>query len=416
MEYIHERSIPASKSEVEIFSVPSTQTILDSYYEESFRPTSTLDSTKTYEIVIPPSDDFTDLSETMIHIKCSILDGSGKLKKDETVVPVNGFSASLFEQVDFMLNGVNVSQANNLHHYQSFLEELLYRHPNSCDEAGMWCDDSKRKWRIGKQFDMFFRLHNPLTQQDRLMINGVPIVLRLTKSPDGFGLIKDNSQPNEKYSLRIDDLNVHVKRVRINTEGLVAITSALDKSPACYFLTRSETKSYIIPSGTSYYPIESIFNGILPRRVIVGFVDDSSFKGSLKSSPYRFKNLSITNITLNVSGTQVPSIAYTPDFDANQFSREFYGLFKYLNQNEGVPQLKIDMQEYKDGKTLFAFDLSPDTTLGAESGTLSLIKRRDARVEVRFKNSLDVAVHMIVFAQYDNLLQIDKYRNIMIDY
>jgi len=229
---VHEKSIPASKTELEVFSVPPTQTIIDSYYEESFRPTSTLDSTKTYEISVPPSDDFTDLADTMIHVKCSILDKSGNLITDETVLPVEGFSAALFEQVDFILNGVNVSQANNLHHYQSFLEEMLYRHHNDCDVAGFWCSEEKRKWRVGKKFDLFFRLHNPLTQQDRLMINGVPIIIRLTRTSSSFGLVKANATADEKYSLRIDDLNTYIKRVKLNTEAILAITGALDKSPA----------------------------------------------------------------------------------------------------------------------------------------------------------------------------------------
>ena len=416
MEYLHEQSIPATKSELEVFTIPPTQTILDSYYEESFRPTSTLDSTKTYEIVIPSSDDFTDLSETMVHVKCSIVDSSGNIVANDSVMPIEGFSSSLFEQVDVILAGVNVSQANNLHHYQSFLEELLYRHPNRCDEAGLWCGKAERKSRVGKQFDMFFRLHSSLAQQDRLLINGVPITIRMTRSRPGFGLLKVNATATDNFNLKVHDLNVYIKRVRLNTEGLLAITGALEKSPACYFFSRSETKSYTITQGTSFFPIESVFNGILPRRVIIGFVKDASFKGSLSVSPFKFDNLNITNIALNVSGTQVPSIAFAPDFEKNQFSREFYCLYKYLNQNEGVPQLNLDMKTYKDETTLFAFDLSPDSSLGSESGTLSLIKRGNARVEVRFKNALTDAAHMIVFAQYDNLIQIDKYRSVQLDY
>ena len=89
-------------------------------------------------------------------------------------------------------------------------------------------------------------------------------------------------------------------------------------------------------------------------------------------------------------------------------------LYRVLGQDEGVPQLDLSYQDYKDKTTLFGFDLGGG--LGGETGTLSLIKRGAVRVEVRMATATDSQYKMIVFAQFDNLITIDKDRNVIIDY
>ena len=54
-----------------------------------------------------------------------------------------------------------------------------------------------------------------------------------------------------------------------------------------------------------------------------------------------------------------------------------------MNQDEGIPQLDLSYKDYKNC-VLFAFDYTADGSMGSESGTLSLVKRGNIRVEVRF--------------------------------
>lgn len=61
-------------------------------------------------------------------------------------------------------------------------------------------------------------------------------------------------------------------------------------------------------------------------------------------------------------------------------------------------------------------DLTDDGTLASDSGALSLIKRGNVRMEIQFRSKLDEGLHMIVFAIYDSVLQIDAERNIVTDY
>ena len=131
MEYLHPSSTPASKSELSIFSVPPTQVAIESYYDVEYRPSASLESSSVHEVVVPASEDFTDLSQSMVHLSLEVLDANGAAS--ELARSVENFANSLFEQIDFFLGTVNTAQATNMYHYQAYIEDLLFRHPTQAD-------------------------------------------------------------------------------------------------------------------------------------------------------------------------------------------------------------------------------------------------------------------------------------------
>lgn len=78
--------------------------------------------------------------------------------------------------------------------------------------------------------------------------------------------------------------------------------------------------------------------------------------------------------------------------------------------------MDITHGDYKDGKAFYAFDLSSDNALGAATGTLSLLRRGNLRIELKFAETPKTALKLIVFAQIDNFIAIHKIPNIFIDY
>ena len=117
MEYLHVSSNPASKSELSLFAVPPTQVAIDTTYEVEYRTSATLESSSVHEIVIPPSEDFTDLAATMVHLQFTCNNADGTPIPSNRVKGVNNFANALFEQIDLHLGTVNTSQATNLYHY-----------------------------------------------------------------------------------------------------------------------------------------------------------------------------------------------------------------------------------------------------------------------------------------------------------
>ncbi|XP_015789088.1 uncharacterized protein F54H12.2-like [Tetranychus urticae] len=416
MEYLHVESAPVAKSELTIFSVPTTQVAIDSTYEVAYRPSASLESSQVYEIHVPPSEDLTDLSSTMLHLKVKIIDSTGEATKQVVKAKMaKNFANALFEQVDLFLNGVNLSQANNMYHYQAYLEELLYRFPSEIDVGNA----SRREAQFvtpDRQYDFYFKLHLPICQQDRLMINAIPMVFKFTRSLSTFPVWAAAASDTETYKTKIDSIALHVRRVKLFPDAMTSLLTTLQKVSAKYFIIRNEIKNFTITKGVNMISIENIFNGILPRRIIVGFVDEASFSGDRQANPFEFKNYSINYLALNVDGNSIPSIAYQPDFVKDLYMREFINLYRYTGQDDGIPQLNVDYDKYKHLYCLFAFELGGDGTLGGETGTLNLLKRGTIRLEIRFSETLTSQVKLVALGQFDNIITVDKERNVQLDY
>ncbi|XP_015795543.1 uncharacterized protein LOC107371909 [Tetranychus urticae] len=381
MEYLHQSSFPATKSELEIFSVPPTQTAISHSYQVEYRPTSSIEKGDSFEILVPASDDFTDLQATMI---------------------------------DLIVGTVNTSQASNRYHYQSWFEDTLFRVKNKIDSGRMDESDSTRI--ANGIFDLYFRMHLPLCEQDKLLINAVPISFRFNKSPEGFPLIKTDATDTESYQVQLNAITLHIRRVKLFPDAQISILKGLIKSPAKYFITRNEIRVFSISSNLVGATIESLFSGILPRRVVIGFVDDAAHIGSLTKDPYQFQHFNINYIALQADGNLIPSLPYQPNFEKKLYMREFVNLYRALGQDEGQPQLDVSYEDFGKSKTLFAFDLTPDGSIGAENGTLSLLKRGNIRLHVKFSKTLTTSIKAIIFAQFDNVITIDQNRNVTVDY
>ena len=114
-----------------------------------------------------------------------------------------------------------------------------------------------------------------------------------------------------------------------------------------------------------------------------------------------------------LDGNQIPSKPYTPDFDNNNDIRSYISLFTgtgQMNTNEGN---HISRKAYGEGYSLFAFNLSPDSH---SADAFQLIKQGSLRLEMHFKNSLSTTINVVVYAEFDNIIEVDKARNILHDY
>ena len=167
MEYLHHSSIPATKSELELFKIPPTQTAIEGNYEVEFRPSATLDSTRTYDFQIPSSEDFTDMAGTMIFVKCKLESTKVDKSFEANLTLTGNFGNTMFDQIDMYLGTSNITPSNNLYHYQAYLEDLLFRPPSEVDRGFTAPTVAK----TGKSFELYFRLHASICKQSNLLTN-----------------------------------------------------------------------------------------------------------------------------------------------------------------------------------------------------------------------------------------------------
>ena len=73
----------------------------------------------------------------------------------------------------------------------------------------------------------------------------------------------------------------------------------------------------------------------------------------------------------------------------------------------------ISREEYKAGYTLFAYDLTPDMEDGDHN---QLIKTGVVSLSLQFRQPLPSVTNVVVYAEFENLVEIDRNRQVICDY
>lgn len=105
----------------------------------------------------------------------------------------------------------------------------------------------------------------------------------------------------------------------------------------------------LIPNGVPYFSFKPIENGQIPMAAFLFFIPESSASGNFNSHPFKFDNMNVNNITVEVNGVEVSRI--DPKWDLTLPSRSSC-LEMFLQQIQILTGLDNAMTtndiEYKD--------------------------------------------------------------------
>lgn len=444
MSFLHTHSSECLKSELDLFSLPPTQTSIESSQWIHYKPVTSLSDDSPIEFVVPGhGEEYLDLTHTMLSLRIRVETPAvstgqtpGTSSSGETNVgPVNHLLHSIFNQIDVYFNQKLVSPPNNAYAYRAYIEALLNysspaktSHLTSClwdaDTPGHMDEalESKgnpalvrraRYIRSGRALDLIGHLHCDVFNQDKFLINGVEVRMRLVRSKDSFCLMESSGMSR----IHILDATLLVRRAKISAGVLLAHARILSKVTAKYPLTRVEIKTFTIHSGVVGESLDNVILGQLPKRIIVGFVNNKAFNGDRKLNPFNFKNYGINFFSLYVDGTQIPSRPLQPVFSSEEslYVEAYQTLFSgtgihFLNEGNSISR-----DDYSKGYTLFAFDLTPDLSANC-AGHWNLVRHGSLRLEVRFEKALTETINCIVYAEFDNVIEIDSSRQVIVDF
>ena len=435
MALIHPQSCACVKSELDLFSVPPTQSSVDHGQWVEYHPVAALGNGMSVEFAISGSgDDYMDLANTYLQVQAKIVNADGSnLSRDAEVAPVNLWLHSLFSQVDMSLNEKLVTPSSNTYPYRAYLETLLSygtEAKNTQFSTSLFYKDTpgemnttaarntgytQRKMRVGesKIVDMLGRLHLDMFCQERYLINGVDLRLRLVRSADAFALMA-NLDGGFRPKIVLTSVTLFLRKIKLSPTVQLAHIKALEKSPVKYPIRRVESKVFSIPRGNLDVNQENLILGQLPKRIILGCVYNSAFNGHYTQNPFFFRHLDLNFLALYIDGQQVPGKPLQPNFDSRSYTRCYSSLFTSTGQFYQDEGNALTWDDYPRGYTLYAFDLTPDLAQGG--AYFNLVKSGNVRLEMRFNTALPETVNVVVYCEFENIMQIDRARNVLFDY
>ena len=259
--------------------------------------------------------------------------------------------------------------------------------------------------------ELLTKLHSDIFNTDRYLLNGVDINIKLIKNTSDFCLMHEKVA-NAK--IRIDQAILILRKAKISPTVMNAHYLTLEKATAKYPVKRCIVNTYTITKDVQNYLTPPLSNGVLPFRVVAGLVESEAYNGSPSKNPYNFQHFYLRSISLSLDSKNLPYFkALEMDYESDKYVRAYNTLFEGIDGPTAIYGNGISREEYPNGYCLYAFNLAPDS---CSSDNFNVLKTGNLVLDLSFSKSLTKPVMLIVFMEYDNMLEINKSRKIFKDY
>ncbi len=434
MPFIQPATCDGMNSEFDLWAPRPTQGSVVTNRCETYSPVASISDGGPVEFRITnaDTDTYLDLTNTLLYVRAKIVKGDGTaLTEDDEVAPTNLWLHSLWQQVDVSLNDKLVSASTNMYPYRAYIETLLSYGQEAKDSqlgTALWYKDTAGRFNThsgenpgfvhrmrhtakSQSVDMLGRLHTDIGFQDRYLLNHVTVRVRLIRAKDAFSLLTSQAQPD--YKVVLEDVQMHVRKVQISPPLQLAHVKVLEKSPAQYPIRRVLTKYFAVPQGQTAVNEQNLFLGVLPKRLILCMVNNTAFDGTYNQNPFQFQHMFLNYLALHMNGRQIPAQPLTPRFSDNLYVRSYFNLFTGVGKAHRDDGNDISRHEFPQGYTLFCFDLSPNLH---SDGEFIPIQKGDLRLEMKFGTPLPETINVICYAEFDNVIEVDRNRQILCDF
>ena len=433
MSLVHTKSCESVHTGLDLFALPPTQTAVQDGLWVEYHPLATLAAGAPIEFAVSGATaDYIDLSNTYLYVKAKVLrqDGTNP-PADAVFAPVNYWLHSLFSQVDVLLNNTLVTPSENTYPYRAYIESTLnygreaktthltsaLYYQDTASQMNSLNADNNAGFRerharavAGRDVDMIGRLHCDIFHQERYLLNNVDIKIRLIPSKNTFNIMA----AGDNFKSIISHASMFVRKVRLNPAVTLSHAKALERGTAKYPLKRVVVKTFSIPRGNVSVVQDNLFLSQTPNRLVIGLVDSAAFNGESTSNPFNFQTLGLSFLSLYLDGKQVPSKPLQPNFVTGQYVRSFFNLMVssgLANQDAGS---NISRQDFAGGFALYSMDLTP--SLIDDNQLFELVKSGALRMELKFDAPLLRSVTVVVWAEMDSVLEIDRNRTVLTDF
>lgn len=362
----------------------------------------------------------------------------------------NNFFDNTFSSVEVRVNDTSTSSNTENYPYVSYLQKLFNtskQAENSLGALSMWKTDEPGKmnafsehiYGTGADANKITTAGNQGAMQrfkywaskDDCVVEGVvqlchpffnlssyfvsftniDIVLHRNVKPEFYLMYNADVCP---LKFELDSIKLKIRKVKLSSNIVESIEQMMMKEsePLSYKLLDAKvfTKTY---AGFGTEIIEdNLFHGIVPDRILLGFVDNDAYTGKFTKNPFEFQNLSLKEVSITVNGQHFPVPPLQMDFDKGQVTETFYQLHDSLHSVNSANPPVISLEMFKNGFTVFGVDMSSDQH-GAQNHYQSSGQPANIRVGFRFKEGqANKNVTLIVYSEVNSRLNINHTRQV----
>ena len=365
-----------------------------------------------------------NLSDSYLEIRTKVVQDDdvalAATKNNVTVCPNDAFVHSLFKRIDMYINE-NLVESETNYPYRAYIEDLV-NYSKGVKKSKLkvisgWYEDSALA-KDGTDYSVeefearasditsskvrtyCTRLHLDMFNQQKPILPRNSIRLFFERANSKFTLMARGDAPEGGGKVLITKCSLFLRTAALNPALNAAINKALlAGNPATYGISKAETSFFTIAAGTSNEDRVIKSNGQLPTKVIIALVKQVAVNGVYKLNPFRFKDFGLSSIELNADGKLVER--FEPNFDDDNYGREYYQALA-INGKEVEDCETLTYEEFKEGRSIFAFDLTKDREDGPH-----LISTGSLNVKMVFKTPLPDTISFLVYALKDDEILID---------
>ena len=291
--------------ELAIFDPPEVQTSVQKGVWLDVFPANLNLNAGTIEFEIVANDQYIDLNDTILTVNASVVKAAdgGALVQTDDVAFINAPMCSMFSDVLVYLNGERVDGGDQVHPYKAMISMLIAYSNNALSQqmlsAGYVKDtagemdsperNAKRKargkWNVGRTY--IGRLLIDTFQQSRYLLNGVGVRIVLNRAAPEFALYAATTTTT-KAKFQINSVKLSVRRVRV-AEAIARIhEQTLTRTNALYPFPKKVISTYNLLAGSRGFVKENLYNGKIPKLLIVAMVAAEAYNGSYTKNPLQF--------------------------------------------------------------------------------------------------------------------------------
>lgn len=248
----------------------------------------------------------------------------------------------------------------------------------------------------------FFNIHD-------LLPTKTSITLTLNRTPKDFYIMtKETEDTYIESKILITKLYFQVPYVELNSRIRAEHEKNFQMGKLCRLpYTRTHVLAKQFSSGTTDLNWENITQGTLPKMVLLFVIPTTALNGTVSTNPFYITNCNISSISLRVNNEIIPRAELKIDFNRNKYQVAYQWFLRNLGYKSDQ-QCLVNAQYWKNGATIFPFDLTPDMCNGYHFHTT---KNGVLGARIQLAEALKESHTLMAIVYMDKIISFDEFRN-----